>query len=103
MVLWSGLAWMPRGRLPSGMVAMTCAVPVSMTVMSPDISLVTKSRGPVDRGTGAAAGTAAFLEQAANDTARAAKRMNLILGNGCFPLQRYWAVPDWRCGCWCCV
>ncbi len=48
---------MPRGRLPNGMVAMTSAVPESITVMSPEISLVTKMSGALDRD-GALGGTA---------------------------------------------
>src|SRR5271168_4460746 len=75
---------MPRGRLPSGMVVMTCAVPVSITVISPDTSLVTKSRGAVDSETGADSGTAAFLEeQAASDIESATATMSLSLGIGC--------------------
>ena len=37
----SGLAWMPRGRLPSGAVASTVCVSPLMTVRSPDVSFVT--------------------------------------------------------------
>src|SRR5437762_10039244 len=40
----SGLGLMPRGRLPSGAVAITACVVASMTVRSPDASLVTNTR-----------------------------------------------------------
>src|SRR2546426_3128477 len=40
----SGLALMPRGRFPSGAVAMTACVDASMTVRSPDASFVTYTR-----------------------------------------------------------
>src|SRR5688572_9882861 len=43
-VLPSGLTLMPRGRLPSGMVATTFRVAVSITLRSPEFSLVTYSR-----------------------------------------------------------
>src|SRR6476619_3658693 len=35
---------MPRGRLPSGAVAITACVAASITVRSPDVSLVTNAR-----------------------------------------------------------
>ena len=40
----SGVTWMPRGRLPSGAVATTACVAASITVRSPDVSFVTKTR-----------------------------------------------------------
>ena len=40
-VEWSGLTRTPRGRLPSGIVATTRSVATSMTLRSPEISLVT--------------------------------------------------------------
>src|SRR6187200_3225084 len=43
-VLPSGLALMPRGRLPNGAVATTVCVAASMTLRAPDSSLVTKTR-----------------------------------------------------------
>src|SRR5262245_1208055 len=45
---------MPRGRLPSGAVAITALVLASMTVRSPDCSLVTNTR-TAGTGGGAAA------------------------------------------------
>src|SRR4051794_4276154 len=42
--LRSALTLMPRGRLPSGAVAMTIRVAASMTVRSPEASLVTYTR-----------------------------------------------------------
>ena len=50
----SGDTLMPRGRLPSGMVATTSFVPPAITVMSPEYSLVTYTR----YGGGGAGGTA---------------------------------------------
>jgi hypothetical protein len=38
---WSGLTRTPRGRLPSGTVATTCFEATSITVRSPEVSLVT--------------------------------------------------------------
>src|SRR5262245_60304788 len=55
-VLPSGLGLMPRGRLPSGAVASTAWVAASMTVRSPDASLVTNTR---TAGGGGGAGAAA--------------------------------------------
>src|ERR1700724_1902837 len=52
----SGLTWMPRGRLPSGAVAITAWVSPLMTVRSPDISLVTYTRTAGGGAGGAAAG-----------------------------------------------
>src|SRR4051812_35562035 len=49
---------MPRGRLPSGAVAITAWVPASITVRSPDASLVTNTR-TAGGGAGAGAGAAA--------------------------------------------
>src|SRR5688572_22618527 len=40
----SGLALTPRGRFPKGMVTITRWLAVSITLRSPDISLVTNSR-----------------------------------------------------------
>jgi hypothetical protein len=61
---------------------------VSITVISPDISLVTKSRGALDSETGVDAGSAALLqEQAANAIESAATTVNLILSIGYFPWQ----------------
>src|SRR5258708_23553466 len=45
-VEWSGLTAIPRGRLPRGIVETTDSVLASMTDRSPDVSLVTYSRGP---------------------------------------------------------
>ncbi len=42
-VLPSGLAWMPRGRLPTGIVPSTRLSLPLMTVRSPDFSLDTKT------------------------------------------------------------
>src|SRR5688500_3376305 len=47
---------MPRGRLPSGIVATGASVPASMTVRSPDVSLVTYSPTAGTFGTSGAAG-----------------------------------------------
>src|SRR5439155_22220481 len=52
----SGLTLIPRGRLPSGAVAMTAWFAASMTVRLPDDSLVTNTR---TAGIGAAAGAEA--------------------------------------------
>src|SRR5688500_11638855 len=54
-VVPSGLNRMPRGRLPTGIVAIVFAAATSMTVMSPLVSLVTKRR-PAAGGAGAGAG-----------------------------------------------
>src|SRR6185436_15637219 len=54
----SGLRRIPRGRLPTGMVAVTFCDATSITEISPAFSLVTKRR-PADPDTGAAAGTGA--------------------------------------------
>ncbi|SRR5258706_10000169 len=59
----SGLALMPRGRLPSGNVPIASCVSALMTVRSPDASLVTYTftRGSGGgAGAGAAAGGAGF-------------------------------------------
>jgi hypothetical protein len=50
-----------RGRLPTGIVAITSAVPESITVMSPEISFVAKIIGALDRD-GALGGTAVVGE-----------------------------------------
>ena len=47
---------MPRGRLPSGAVVIAVCVPASITVRSPEVSLVTNTR---TAGIGAGAGGAA--------------------------------------------
>src|SRR5262245_51940950 len=57
--LRSGDTAMPRGRLPSGAVAMTVCFSASMTVRSPDWSFVTNTRtagGPDEEAAGADAG-----------------------------------------------
>jgi hypothetical protein len=62
---------MPRGRFPSGIVAMTARVPTSITLRSPDVSLVTSSRGPSGAGKAGVAAEgrgAGALEQAARVT-----------------------------------
>jgi hypothetical protein len=46
----SGLAVMPRGRLPTGTVPMTRPLVASMTVTSSDFSLVTKTRSSAAAG-----------------------------------------------------
>ena len=51
----SGLSLIPRGRLPTGNVAIARAAATSMTVISPPFSLVTKRRPPAG-GAGAGAG-----------------------------------------------
>jgi hypothetical protein len=43
-VLRSGLIWIPLGRLPIGRVTMTVLLPASITLSSPDASLVTYTR-----------------------------------------------------------
>src|SRR5688500_18672760 len=56
-VVPSGLNRMPRGRLPTGIVAIVFAAATSTTVMSPLVSLVTNRRpaaGGADAGAGAA-------------------------------------------------
>src|SRR3954466_5613254 len=46
----SGLAWMPRGRFPTGIRDTTLRVARSTTATSPPISLLTYNRGPVGCG-----------------------------------------------------
>src|SRR6185295_1422595 len=47
---------MPRGRLPSGAVVIAVCVPASITVRSPEVSLVTNTRsGGIGAGAGGAA------------------------------------------------
>src|ERR1700759_4637755 len=67
----SGERWIPRGRLPTAKVAMALAEARSMTVTSPEPSLLTQARGPwgraaisasVSTGTGGRALTVAAAE-----------------------------------------
>src|SRR5438874_8742080 len=58
----SGLALIPRGRLPSGAVVTTDCVAASMTVRSPEDSLVTYT-ATAGRFGGAGAGAAAGVEE----------------------------------------
>src|SRR5689334_5318171 len=50
MVVLSGLRVRPRGRLPTGMVAIAFAELTSITVMTPPTSSVTNNRGPAGSG-----------------------------------------------------
>jgi hypothetical protein len=43
-VFRSGLIWIPLGRLPIGKVVITVLLPASITLSSPDASLVTYTR-----------------------------------------------------------
>src|SRR5262245_888073 len=56
---WSGETTMPRGRLPSGAVVIAVCFPASMTVKSPELSLVTYTRTAGGGAGGAGAGGAA--------------------------------------------
>src|SRR6476660_9355287 len=69
---------MPRGRLPSGAVATTALVAASITVRSPDDSLVTKIRtaGTAAAGAGAAGGAVAVLAGAAVSRLHASDNAN---------------------------
>src|SRR3954454_19983230 len=72
----SGLAWIPRGRLPSGAVARIACVSPLMIVISPEVWLVRWTRtagGGAGAATGAAAAAGAGLagsrlQAAANST-----------------------------------
>ena len=62
----SGLAAMPRGRLPSGIVATVASVPASMTVRSPDVSFVTYN--PTAGTFGASGAAGAGVDAAGGDS-----------------------------------
>src|SRR5437762_7167556 len=64
----SGLATMPRGRLPSGMVATTVLLAASMTERSPPVSLVTYT--PTAGGAGGGDGAAEGVGDAAGGSER---------------------------------
>src|SRR5262245_49745847 len=80
-VLPSGLALMPRGRLPSGEVETTSRVSPLITVRSPDASLVTYTRTLGGGGGAGAAGGAAGAADLGASWLHAAAAIAMVMRN----------------------
>ena len=80
-VVPSGLRRMPRGRLPTGMVATTFCSATSTTLMSPPVSLVTNNRPALGAGgaAGAAVSAGGGAEGDEHDTAAASNMPRTIV------------------------